>query len=74
MIVTGKILFKTFNNIFYTSINNVVQEYDSHFVYVIDENNIAHKRTVELGEEIEVNVILKKGIQVGEKLNLVVLT
>lgn len=68
MIVTGKILSKTFKNIFYTSINNVVQEYDSHFVYVIDENNIAHKRTVELGEEIEVNVIVKKGVQAGEKL------
>jgi membrane fusion protein (multidrug efflux system) len=68
MVITGKILASTYKDVFYTSINNVIQEYDSYFVYVIDSNNIAHKRSVKLGPAVEVNVILKNGVNNDENL------
>jgi hypothetical protein len=35
---------------------------------VIDSNNIAHKRSVKLGPAVEVNVILKNGVNNDENL------
>ncbi len=38
------------------------------YVYVVDENNIAHRREVVLGARVENQVVIEKGVTIGEKL------
>jgi len=66
--VEGYILAHIYEDVIYTSLNNISEKYDDKLVYIIDDNNTAHKINVELGEEIDRNVIIKKGMQAGDKL------
>jgi len=68
MIVEGRIHAKTFENVIYTSIENLREQYDQSFVYVINDENRAELHIVELGEKVNQNIILISGIQVGDKL------
>ena len=68
MVVTGKILMESYQQVLYTSINNLTQVYDKYMVYVINEDNRAEQRYIEIGKQIERNVLLTKGINPGELL------
>ncbi|MBC8384338.1 MAG: efflux RND transporter periplasmic adaptor subunit [Candidatus Cloacimonetes bacterium] len=68
MVVQGNIHAKTFQDVLSTSIENLREKYDQSFVYMIDQENKAELRIVELGEKVGQKVILKSGIRVGEKL------
>ncbi len=68
MIVEAKIYSYTFENVLYTSIENLREKYDKQFVYVINKKNRAELRIIELGEKIANNVIIKTGLQKGDKL------
>ena len=65
MIVTCKIYTQTYNNIFYTSEDNLVRELDQTHLYIVTKDNKAKKVTVTTGEVIGENVIIKSGIERG---------
>jgi len=68
MIVKARIQAKTFKNIIYTSIENLREKYGKYYVYVIDQDNRAAIRVVELGEKVSQNVIILSGLREGDKL------
>lgn len=68
MVVVGEILSKTYRNLIFTSLNHVLDDYGKKFVYVIDAENKAEKRVVELGSIIDENVIIKSGLNEGDRL------
>ncbi len=68
MIVEGHIYSHTFKNVLYTSIENLREKYDKQFVYVINAENRAELRIVELGEKVANNIIIKSGLLEGDKL------
>jgi len=68
MVVEGYILAHVYQDVIYTSLNNISEKYDDKLVYIIDENNMAHKVNIELGEEVDRDVIIKKGLNHGDKL------
>ena len=68
MVVEGHIYSHTFKNVLYTSIENLREKYDKQFIYVINKENRAELRIVELGEKVANNIIIKSGLQEGDKL------
>jgi RND family efflux transporter MFP subunit len=68
MVVTAKILSGRYPNMLFTSINNIVKEYDRNYVYVVDSNNKAHRKEVNLGKIIGENVIILSGANTGDKI------
>jgi len=68
MVVEGQIFSTTFEDVLYTSIENLREKYDQTFVYVINDENRAEIRTITLGEKVTNNVIIASGLKVGDKL------
>lgn len=68
MIVDGYIHTGTFENVIYTSIENLREKYDQELVYVINSENRAELHVVELGEKVANNVIITSGLEPGDKL------
>jgi len=68
MVVEGYILAHVYEDVIYTSLNNISEKYDDKLVYIIDENDTAHKVNVQLGREIDRNVIIEEGLRPGDKL------
>ncbi len=68
MVVNCMIHAYTHENILYTSLNNVIKQYDDDFLFVIDADNIAQKRKVVLGQKINEFVIILDGVKPGEIL------
>ncbi|MFC1898421.1 efflux RND transporter periplasmic adaptor subunit [Candidatus Cloacimonadota bacterium] len=68
MVVEGRIFSQTFDNVLYTSIENLREKYDNTFVYVINDESRAEMRTVTLGEKVANNVIITSGLEIGDKL------
>jgi RND family efflux transporter MFP subunit len=68
MVVEGYILAHVYEDVIYTSLNNISEKYDDKLVYIIDENNTAHKVNIELGEEVDRDVIIRKGLNPGDRL------
>ncbi|MCK4665435.1 efflux RND transporter periplasmic adaptor subunit [Candidatus Dependentiae bacterium] len=68
MVIEAEILSKVFKDVIYTSINNIKEEYDQYFAYIILDDNTAKKVPVTLGEKIDQNVIITKGLEPGQKL------
>ena len=68
MVVDGYILAQVYEDVIYTSLNNISEKYDDKLLYIIDENDTAHKVNVQLGKEIDRNVIIKEGLHPGDKL------
>jgi len=68
MVIEASIQSKVFKDVIYTSMNNIIQEYDDYFVFVIDSENKAERRKVTLGEKVGENVIITSGIKTDEKL------
>jgi len=68
MIVSGEIRSRINKNVFYTSLSTVLKEYDENFVYIIDSENIVHKRKVTLGRQVVENIIIAHGLEKGELL------
>ena len=66
MVVSGKILRKTYTHVLYTSINNLTQVYDEYLLYTISSKNRAEEHKVKLGNQIERNVIILSGINPGD--------
>jgi RND family efflux transporter MFP subunit len=68
MVVSCEILNQTHNNVVFILMSIVLKEYDDDFVFVVDANNIAHRRNVVLGRQISENVIVESGLAVGDRL------
>lgn len=68
MVVEGYIKSKTHSNVFFTSMNNILERYDDKYVYLIDENNKAQEQKVQLGKKVKRNVIITQGLKKGDKL------
>ena len=68
MVIEARIQSKVFKDVIYTSMNNIIQEYDNYFAFVIIRENIAERRKVTLGEKVGENVIITSGINIDEKL------
>lgn len=68
MIVTGNIHTGTYRDVIYTSIENLREKYDQDFVYVVNSENRAELRIIEIGEKIANNVIITSGLNPGDKL------
>ncbi|RLC51941.1 MAG: efflux RND transporter periplasmic adaptor subunit [Candidatus Cloacimonadota bacterium] len=67
-VVEVQILSKKYKNVLFTSLNNILQEYDNYFVFTIDDKNVAVKKKVSLGQKVEENVIIESGLKFGDKL------
>ena len=68
MVIEGRIFSQTYENILYTSIENLREKYDKKFVYIINSENRAEIKIVTLGEKVENNIIITSGLKVGDKL------
>ena len=67
MVIEGRIRSNIHENVIYTSLNNIVQEYDQKFVFII-EDNMARQRKITIGKKVGENVIITSGIKNGELL------
>jgi RND family efflux transporter MFP subunit len=68
MVVTAKILSGTYKNMLYTSINNVIKEFDRNYIFVVSDKNIAIRKEVKIGRVIGENVIILSGVEAGETI------
>lgn len=68
MVVECQIFSNTFENVLYTSIENLREKYDQTFGYVINSENRSEPTIVVLGEKVGNNVIIKSGLEAGDKL------
>jgi RND family efflux transporter MFP subunit len=68
MVVESNILAKTFQNVIFTSVDNLREKYDTNFVYIINDDNRAETRVVELGEQVRNFIIIKSGLNIGDRL------
>jgi len=67
MVIEGRIRSNIHENVVFTSLNNIVQEYDQKYVFLI-EDNIARQRKITIGKKVGENVIITSGIEKGELL------
>jgi membrane fusion protein (multidrug efflux system) len=67
MVIEGRIQSNIHENVIFTSLNNIVQEYDQKYVFII-EDSIARQREVTIGKKVGENVIITSGIKNGELL------
>lgn len=68
MVIEAKIDSNLYKDVIFTSINNIRDDYDKHFLYVIDEEKRAKKVYVEYGVEVSESVIIKSGLEPGDLL------
>ena len=68
LVVNCEILSFINKNVIYTLTSNVQKEYDTDFVYVVDSENIVHKKVVKLGKQISENIIIESGVNVGDRI------
>jgi RND family efflux transporter MFP subunit len=68
MIVEANIHTRKFENVIYTSIENLREKYDKNYVFVVNDQNKAQLTYVELGEKIANYMIIDSGLQAGDKL------
>jgi len=67
MIVEGKIEAVKLSRQVYTDFDNILEEFGKYYMFVVNEQNIAMKRKIEPGERISGKVMIKSGINIGEK-------
>lgn len=71
MVVSAKIKTNTYKDMLYTSITNVVKEFDRNYVYVVSKNQektVANQRDVQLGRSISEFVEIVSGVEAGEQI------
>lgn len=68
MVVTAKILTGRFENQLFTSINNIMKEFDRNYVYVVGEDNVAVRKEIQQGRIVGENVLILEGLQIGDKI------
>jgi RND family efflux transporter MFP subunit len=68
MVVSCEILSNVNRNVIYVPMSIILREFDTDFVFVIDANNVAHRRNVVLGRQVRENTIITSGLAPGEKL------
>jgi RND family efflux transporter MFP subunit len=68
MVVDAKILSNVYRNVIYTSLNNLIQEYDQYYVFIVDEQSIARKVPIKIGAKVNESVIILEGIKVGDRI------
>ena len=67
MVVEGRILSNIHENVIFTSFNNIVQEYDQKYLFII-KDNYAWQRKITVGKKVDENIIITSGIESGELL------
>ena len=68
MVIEARILSKVYPDVIYASINDLREEYDRYYAFIIDSENRAKRIQVILGEKVEENVIIKDGLKSGDIL------
>lgn len=68
MVVTARILSGTYKTQLFTSINNIIKEYDRNYVYVVNDKDVAVRREVILGKIIGEDVIILSGVDIGDRI------
>lgn len=68
MVVTARILVNNYRDLLYTSITHFSREFGKTYAYVIDSDNVAHKREVTLGRTVGGNVLIESGLEPGDLL------
>jgi len=67
MVVQGTILSRVYKDVLYTSFNNIIEEYDSTYVYTAAKGK-AQKQKVALGRRVGDKVIMTTGVSAGQWL------
>lgn len=65
MIVRCSITTKTWKDVLSVSQNSIVTEYDTSYLFVVDEEGKAHRQQVVVGNRIGDNVVIEQGLQPG---------
>ncbi len=68
MVVSANIKVNINESVIYTDTSNIRSRYDEHFVYIIDEDNLARRRKVTRGRVINEFTIIISGLNVGDRL------
>ena len=68
LVVNIEILSYINRGVIYMLLSNVLREFDTTFVYVVDAQNTVHRRDVVLGKQINENVIIESGLSEGDRL------
>ena len=68
LVVNIEILSYINRGVIFTLLSNVLREFDTSFVFVVDEQNTVHRRDITLGRQINENVIIESGLVVGDRL------
>ncbi|MBN1948522.1 MAG: efflux RND transporter periplasmic adaptor subunit [Candidatus Cloacimonetes bacterium] len=68
MIVEISVLSNIFQDVIYTSLNNVLQEYDNYYLYIVNEDGQAEKREIDLGPVVGENVVIRSGLNSQDRL------
>ncbi len=68
MVVSARILSNSYQNLLYTTLTNIITEFGRTYVYVVEEEDIVKRREVSLGMVIGENVVLRSGVDLGDKI------
>mgnify|MGYP001214764359 CR=1 FL=1 len=68
MVIEAKILSKIYENVIFTSINDLREEYDRYYAFVIIDKDKSKRVEVKLGDKVEENVIILEGLSEGDRL------
>ncbi len=68
MVVSARILSNSYQNMLYTTLTNIITEFGRTYIYVVEDENIVKRKEVALGMVIGENVVLRAGVEIGEKI------
>ena len=67
-LVSGKIVVNQYNDVITVNPSSVVDYYGIKIVYVVDSENLVHKREIDILTEVSETYIIKSGLQIGDKV------
>jgi membrane fusion protein, multidrug efflux system len=68
MVASARILSGVFRNQLYTSINNVIREYDRYYIYTVNQEDIVVRKEITPGRIIGENMLIMAGAEAGDRI------
>lgn len=68
MVASARILSGVFRNQLYTSINNVIREYDRYYIYTVNQDDIVVRKEITPGRIIGENMLILSGAEAGDRI------
>jgi RND family efflux transporter MFP subunit len=68
MVVSAKIFVQSFDDVISISPNHYIKQFDRNYVFIVDDENVARKREINLSRMIGDIVLVEQGLEAGDRL------